>query len=175
MKPFAPTASAAFLIASCTCSSDATVARRPNANRYSSSATVRYGATVTRRSTASSVASFANGNVSGSRGDLVGWHRGGGPFLDALPHLDDLNRAGRGWPRSPPLGPGVGVVVMPDIGEQEAGLGLVDDEPDVATRPAPTRNSGRAISRCDGSAARARTGSICRSNAVVLAAFCSGA
>src|SRR4051794_27998775 len=38
----------------------------------------------------------------------------------------------------PPFGPGIGGIVMPDIAEEEAGLGPVDDQPDAiisANRP----------------------------------------
>ena len=35
----------------------------------------------------------------------------------------------------PALGPGVGIVVVADIGEEEARLGLVDDDADVAADP----------------------------------------
>ena len=62
--------------------------------------------------------------------------RGRRDLLDPLAHLDDLDRAGaRMRLDPPPLGPGIGVVVMIDIGDQHRLAGLVDDQPDVAVDP----------------------------------------
>ena len=59
-----------------------------------------------------------------------------GDFLHALAHLDDLDRAGsRMRLDPPPFGPGIGVVVVADIGDQQAVARLVDDQADVAIDP----------------------------------------
>jgi hypothetical protein len=54
-------------------------------------------------------------------------------LLDSLAYLNDLHSPGlwMGLDASP-LGPAVGVVVVPDIGEQQACTGLVHDDADVA-------------------------------------------
>lgn len=57
-------------------------------------------------------------------------------LLDALTHFDDLDRARLGMRLdAPALRPRIGFVVVVDIGEQQARLGLVDDDPDVAADP----------------------------------------
>lgn len=57
-------------------------------------------------------------------------------FFHPLAHLDDLHRPGA-WMGldPPPLGPGVGGVMMIDIGDQQARARLVEDQPDVAIDP----------------------------------------
>ena len=56
-----------------------------------------------------------------------------GDFLHALAHLDDLDRAGARMRLDPPaFGPSVGVVVVADIGDQQALARLVNDQADVA-------------------------------------------
>ena len=58
-------------------------------------------------------------------------------LLDALAHLDDLDGTCLGMRLdAPALGPLVGVVVVADVGQQEALRRLVDDDADVAARPA---------------------------------------
>jgi hypothetical protein len=62
-------------------------------------------------------------------------------LLDPLTDLDDLHRAGRRMLfDAPALGPAICIVVVADIGEQQAGAGLVHDDADVPAdthRPAP--------------------------------------
>ena len=62
-----------------------------------------------------------------------GWRGcGGGEVVHALAQLDDLEGAGLGvGGDAAALGPGIGGVVVVDIGEQEAAFGLVDDDADV--------------------------------------------
>ena len=56
-----------------------------------------------------------------------------GDFLHALPHLDDLDRAGARMRLDPAaFGPSVGVVVVADIGDQQALARLVNNQADVA-------------------------------------------
>ena len=58
-------------------------------------------------------------------------------LLDALAHLDDLDGAGLGMRLdAAALGPLVGVVVVADVGQQEALRRLVDDDPDIPVDPA---------------------------------------
>jgi hypothetical protein len=53
-------------------------------------------------------------------------------FLDALAHFHNLDGAGPRMRLDPPaLRPGIGVVVMPDIGNQQTTARLVDDQADV--------------------------------------------
>ena len=60
-------------------------------------------------------------------------HRRRDQFLDPLPDLDDLDGAGaRMRLDAAPLRPEIGVVMVADIGQQEACLGLVNDDADVA-------------------------------------------
>lgn len=57
-----------------------------------------------------------------------------GDFLDAFTYFDDLHGAGgRMGFDAPPLGPGIGLVVMVDIGEEQARCSLVDNDAQVAT------------------------------------------
>ena len=56
-----------------------------------------------------------------------------GDFLHALTHFDDLDGAGSRMRLDPPaFRPGIGVVVVADIGDQQAVARLVDDQADVA-------------------------------------------
>ena len=56
-----------------------------------------------------------------------------GDFLHALAHLDDLDGAGPWMRLDPPaFRPGIGVVVVADIGDQQAVARLVNDQADVA-------------------------------------------
>ena len=73
------------------------------------------------------------------RAENLGWWRWGGRWrwrgdlLDPLPHFHDLDGAGARVRLDPAsLGPGIGIVVVTDIGQEEARLGLVDDDADVA-------------------------------------------
>ena len=57
-------------------------------------------------------------------------------LLHPLADLDDLDGAGaRVRLDAPPLGPGVGVIMVTDVGQQEAGVGLVHDDAEVAVHP----------------------------------------
>jgi hypothetical protein len=57
-------------------------------------------------------------------------------FLDSLPDLDQLCRAGARMPLDPPpLRPRIGLVVMIDVAQQDALLGLVHDQANVAADP----------------------------------------
>ena len=57
-------------------------------------------------------------------------------LLDALANFHDLQGAGLRMRLDPAaLGPAIGVVVMADIGEQQAAAGLVHDDADVAADP----------------------------------------
>lgn len=60
--------------------------------------------------------------------------RGGAEqVLDALPDFPDLHRAGAGMRLdAAPFRPGVGVIMVADIGEQETGFGLMHDHAQVA-------------------------------------------
>ena len=59
-------------------------------------------------------------------------HRGSNLF-HPLAHLDDLDRAGRRMRLDPPpLGPGIGFVVMIDIGDEQAVFRLVHDQSQIA-------------------------------------------
>jgi hypothetical protein len=102
-----------------------------------------------------------------------GRRRWRGDILDPLPHFHDLDGPSARVRFDPAaLGPGVGIVVVADICQEEARLGLVDDDPDVATDPyRPEMWIARTLDAVEAQAWAA--GSICRSNAVVLAAFCS--
>jgi hypothetical protein len=54
-------------------------------------------------------------------------------LLDGLADLDDLGGArGRVALELPPLGPGVGVVMVADVGEKRGAVLLVEDDADVA-------------------------------------------
>lgn len=56
--------------------------------------------------------------------------------FDPLANIYDLRHAGAWMGLDPPsLGPGVGFVVVVDIGEQQAGRGLVHDDAHVLARP----------------------------------------
>jgi hypothetical protein len=59
-----------------------------------------------------------------------------GHLLDPLADLHQLRRAGARMPVDPsPLGPGIGLVVMVDVAEQQAPLGPMHDQPDVPVDP----------------------------------------
>jgi hypothetical protein len=59
--------------------------------------------------------------------------RGRGDILHPRAHLHDLNRAGSGVRLDPsPLRPGIGVIMVADIGDEEAFAGPVHDQPDIA-------------------------------------------
>ena len=56
-----------------------------------------------------------------------------GDFLHTLAHLDDLNGTGSRMRLDPPaFRPGIGVVMMTNIGDQQTVAGLVHDQADVA-------------------------------------------
>lgn len=61
----------------------------------------------------------------------VFWDR---DFPNGLTHLDQLSRPG---PRvtfdSPPLCPSVSRIVVIDVAQQQTGIGLMDDHPDIAS------------------------------------------
>ncbi|WP_231470912.1 hypothetical protein [Novosphingobium sp. CECT 9465] len=57
-------------------------------------------------------------------------------FFNPLPNFYDLDRARRGMGfDASALGPGVGIVVMIDIGDQKARSRLVHDQPQIAADP----------------------------------------
>jgi hypothetical protein len=64
-----------------------------------------------------------------------------------LAHFDNLDRAGARVFRNPaPFRPGVCVVMVADIGQQDARIGLVDDDADVAAHAdRPEMRVARAV------------------------------
>jgi len=61
---------------------------------------------------------------------------GNGDLLHRLPNLDKLRGSGLGMSFEPPaLRPLVSVIVMAHVAEQQAGFGLMHDQPDIAVYP----------------------------------------
>ena len=108
------------------------------------------------------------------RGILLYLHVDGDlDLFDGLAHLHELGRAGTGMGLQPAaLRPVVGLVVVVDVAEQQAGLRAVGDDANVGADACGQKLGSRARSsrwNCN----PGRDGSIWRSKAVVLAAFCS--
>lgn len=75
----------------------------------------------------------AQGGKQHWRGLILVLSRPWDDFLDTLAHLDDLDRAGARMRFDPAsFRPGIGGVVMADIGDQQAFTGPVEDQADVA-------------------------------------------